>query len=103
MLQPTTLVELNKILSENSFVVVDFYTQTCPPCKKIAPFYETLPEKFPHITFIKVDCGERNDIASAYKVGAVPTFIFFKNGKVANTHRGANEKELRDAIEKHFA
>jgi thioredoxin len=103
MLQATKIVELKKILSENSFVVVDFYTQTCPPCKKIAPLYDTLPEKFPHITFIKVDCGECNEIAPVYKVGAVPTFIFFKNGKVANTQHGANEKELVDAIEKHFA
>lgn len=98
----TTLADLNKILGNNTFVLVDFYTQSCPPCKKIAPLFESLPEKYPHIAFIKVDCGNRNDIAPAYKVGAVPTFIFFKSGKAIYTHHGANEKELLDAIQKHF-
>ena len=103
MIHATTIAELNKINADNSFVVVDFYTQSCPPCKKIAPLYETLPQKFPHVAFIKVDCGERNEIAPAHKVGAVPTFILFKHGKAIHTHHGANEKELLDTISKHFA
>ena len=102
MLDITKLVDLNKILAANSFTLVKFYTESCPPCIKIAPYLEKLVEELQHIAFVKVDCGNQNDIGPAYKVGAVPTFIFFKHGKAVHTHHGANEKELRDAISKHF-
>ena len=95
-------VELNKILADNTFVVVDFYSENCPPCKKIGPIFDKISQQMRHIAFVKVDCGNKNEIAPTYKIGAVPTFIFFKSGKAVHTHHGANEKELRDAIAKYF-
>jgi thioredoxin 1 len=97
-----TLAELNKILDDNTLVIVDFYSENCPPCKKIGPIFEKLSQQLHHIAFVKVDCGNRNEIAPAYKVGAVPTFIFFKHKKAVHTHHGANEKELHDVISKYF-
>ena len=102
MIQLDKLTDLNQMLKENTLVIVDFFTESCPPCKKVAPYYEKLSTQFQHIAFTKVDCGVPNDIVQTYKVGAVPTFIFFKSGKAVHTHHGANEKELKDAVLKHF-
>jgi thiol-disulfide isomerase/thioredoxin len=96
-----TLQEFNSIL-EDTFVVIDFYTPTCPPCKIIGPIYDTLPDKFSHITFVKTDCGGKNEIADKYKIGSVPTFLFFSHGKVVHTQYGGNGAELFEACRKTF-
>lgn len=99
----TSVAELIRIHAENTFVVVYFNSQNCPPCKKLSPVYDTLSDQFPHIDFIKVDCGTPNELAVMHKISAVPTIILFKSGKVVHTHYGANEQELLSAIEKHFS
>ena len=34
--------EINKLKSSNNYVVIDFFTPTCPPCMRIKPFVEHL-------------------------------------------------------------
>lgn len=69
----------------------------CGPCKKIAPKFASLSEKYSDVVFVKVDVdicrvGARvsralcmncpafwQNTAKRYEVSAMPTFLFFKN------------------------
>jgi thiol-disulfide isomerase/thioredoxin len=96
--------ELSDLLHQNSHVILDFYTPTCPPCKAIAPYLDELAEEYPLISFAKVNChGEGGDVAHEYKIGAVPTFILFANGKKVHTVYGGDRKELLEAIKENFS
>lgn len=46
----------------------------------IAPFFESLPSKFPNAIFLKVDVDKCAETAAAQGVSAMPTFIFYRNG-----------------------
>ena len=89
----------------------------CPPCKRIAPFYVTLSEKYgssEKATFYKINCNslsmmapfykKKCDALSAkaicktYKVKAVPTFCFFNGGKYITSVVGEYEKQLEETI-----
>lgn len=72
------------ILTESNFkenvneglVLVDFYTETCGPCKRLAPILNELQ----NIKVCKVDATKNSGLCAEFNISAVPTLIFFKNG-----------------------
>lgn len=71
-------------------VVVDFNATWCGPCKNIAPKIEELSRDYHMITFLSVDVDNLSDVAENFKVSAMPTFVFIRDGNVINTVVGAN-------------
>jgi thioredoxin 1 len=71
---------LNASESRNKVVIVDFYAPWCGPCRRFAPRLEELERMNPNVVFCKVDVDELSDIAGAYNVEALPTFVLILNG-----------------------
>lgn len=83
--------------------VVDFYAPWCGKCRQIAPFMDTLVDKYPGISFYKVDTteGAMESLSSELGVGALPSFKFFKGGKeVTPTVTGYKKKVVEEAVQK---
>lgn len=103
-----THAEFESLLSRNLYAIVDFSAQWCGPCKAIAPMYENFAKasSIPGIlTFLKVDTDENQATARAYNISAMPTFMFFKNGKQVGVNgqpliRGADVQGLKAAVDK---
>lgn len=93
-----------KEVLENKLVVVDFYSDFCPPCKLYAPVFEKTQEKFKEeIKFVKLNTDNAIDIAREYGVMSIPTTIFFKNGKPSGKISGAlAEEDLIAWIKNHL-
>jgi thioredoxin reductase (NADPH) len=64
----------------NQFIVLDFFSDECPPCEKLAPIYEKMAEKFPSILFVKAFRQENRALAESFGISGSPTVIFFKDG-----------------------
>lgn len=75
--------EISEIPVEGK-VILDFFTEWCGPCKKIAPVYEELSKKFKNIAFFKVNADISEEIAEKYDVTALPTFIFIVDGSITD-------------------
>ncbi|KAG9465322.1 hypothetical protein GDO78_018507 [Eleutherodactylus coqui] len=67
--------------ADGKLVVVDFTALWCVSCKMIAPFFEELSKKHPHVVFIKVDVDHAQEVAAYCKIRSLPTFQFYKNGE----------------------
>ncbi len=52
------VAQLLKDTGKNKLIVADFTASWCPPCKMIAPIYQSMSEKFPNVVFTKV-CAKR--------------------------------------------
>jgi thioredoxin-like negative regulator of GroEL len=97
---------LTKLVKEYPVVVVDFWSQTCPPCMRFKPVFEGAAHgnKNKKVVFAMVNCDQVRDCATANNVRALPTFKFFFEGECAETMEGANEplfrKHLNDMHEK---
>ena len=95
--------EFSSLLASSHTVVVDFYADWCGPCKAIAPMYEQLSSQLSRpnkITFTKVNTDQQQELARAYGVTAMPTFMIFKNQRRIDTIRGADNKRLSEAVRK---
>jgi thioredoxin 1 len=80
-------------------VLVDFFAEWCPPCRRLGPTLETLAEEMgDRLTIVKVNVDESR-LASQFGVMNIPTMIIFKDGEevkrlVGNQSKRALEKEL---------
>ncbi len=80
-------------------VVIDFFATWCGPCKRIAPLFEDLADKYsPAITFLKVDVDESAELVDQFQVSAMPTFVFLKDGVVVKRVEGADVMGLEEGF-----
>jgi thioredoxin 1 len=54
----------------------------CGPCKFIAPTFEEYSKEYTDVVFIHVDVDVLEDLPDGADVRGVPTFKFFKDGKL---------------------
>lgn len=100
--------ELNALFASTTYVAVDFYADWCPPCKAIAPVFEQLASKHAVqgiLAFAKVNTDSVQEAAAVHQIRAMPTFLFFKDGKQVRVNgdlmiQGANPPALKAAAEK---
>jgi thioredoxin 1 len=103
-----SLAELNALFASTTYVAVDFFADWCPPCKQIAPIYTQLASSHTVpgvLAFAKVNVDHVADAARAHRVTAMPTFLFFKEGKQVAVNgqamiQGADPRSLTAAAQK---
>ena len=86
------------VLNSNRNVLVDFYADWCGPCKMIAPIVERLATANPHVTFLKVNVDEAQELTRKFGVSAMPTFMAFVNGSKVGEVMGADKAGIEKLI-----
>ncbi len=90
-----------EVLESDVPVMVDFYATWCGPCKTLTPIVEKLAGEYEgRLKVGKINIDEAPQTPVQFAVRAVPTIVFFKDGKAVNTMVGLKrESELRSQIE----
>lgn len=70
----------NELIKEG-FSIVDFFTNTCGPCKVFAKILESISLDLPFINIIKVNLSDYPAFGKKLNIDAVPTVLFVKDGK----------------------
>ncbi len=87
-------------IPQQGAVVIDFFATWCGPCKRIAPVFEDLADKFyPKVQFFKVDVDESGELVDMFGVSAMPTFVFLKDGQIVKKVEGADMVGLEAGFE----
>ncbi len=75
----------NEITHSAQPVVADFYATWCGPCRMLAPMLDRVADGYTNrIKFVKVNVDESPGLAQNYEIQAIPTVLFFKDGKLAD-------------------
>lgn len=85
-------------LKSSEFVIVDFGSPGCAPCKKVPPLLEEILSELKqsgrgNIAAYEVDITENIEIAQKYFVLGVPTIIIFKQGKEVKRFNSIPKKD----------
>ncbi len=85
-------------------VLVDFYADWCGPCHVMAKELETVNAQLQgKLQIIKIDTEKYPELASQYKIYALPTLMLFKQGQPVDKIEGAlKAKELVQRVEAHI-
>ncbi|KAI0720131.1 thioredoxin-domain-containing protein [Fomitopsis betulina] len=99
----TSTSQLDGVLSKSpdKLSVIDFHAQWCGPCHMIAPTFESLAKQHTNVNFLKCDVDVAKDVASRYRVTAMPTFVFLKGNAKVDQVRGANPSALQETVRRH--
>ena len=82
-------------------LVADFYATWCGPCRMLSPMLDKLAGGYADkIKFVKINVDESPGLAQNFQVQAIPTLIFFKDGKVADRVTGLlPETDLKSKLD----
>ncbi len=89
-----------EVLWADKPVIVEFYSDSCVPCKRMSPVLAELEEEYSEIKIVKINVNFDSGAAQKYGVLSSPTFLFFKNGEEVKRMKGVVAKDdLADIIE----
>lgn len=85
---------IDKVLTENPIVIVDFYADWCPPCRRFLPVFEQVAHEMQgKLIFGKLNVDYAQNSQKKYKASSIPTIIIFKNGKEVSRRTGGTDAQ----------
>jgi len=91
-----------EVLNSDRPVIVDFFSDECPPCEVLAPIYEKMAEKYgEYIKFVKIFRQENKELAESMNVLSSPTVLFFSKGQEVGSRLNGfmSKPQVRKSIE----
>ncbi len=94
-----TKENFDQTVSENPFLLIDFWAGWCRPCLAFAPVYEKASEAHPDLVFAKVDTEAQQELAAAFDITSIPTLMIVRDQVAIFAQPGAlPEAALTDVI-----
>lgn len=89
-----------EVINATEPVLVDFWAAWCRPCHALASGLQRVSENVVKAKVGKVNVDEQPFLSTEYKIQALPTLIFFKNGQEVNRLVGLqNESVIQNTLE----
>ena len=83
-----------KVLNSSVPVLIDFYSDSCVPCKRMTPVIGDIEDDNEgKLAVYKVNINFDADIAEQYEVQSVPTLVLFNKGNEVARQTGAVRKD----------
>lgn len=84
----------NKLISDETPVLVDFFATWCGPCQMLSPILKQVKDSIgERLIILKIDVDKNQEIAAKYNVRGVPTMILFQKNIQLWRQSGVVSKE----------
>jgi len=83
-----------EVLHAGTPVLVDFYTDQCPPCRTISPLIEEIEKEHAgSLKVVKIDAAADPAFTASFRITSVPTLLLFRGGQHIAQLTGARGKQ----------
>ncbi|MCP4153611.1 MAG: thioredoxin family protein [bacterium] len=98
---PGAELDVEDYIKEGKTTIVDFYSEFCPPCRKISPLLKRLDAKREDIVVIKLDLNRKgkrgidwqSPLTQQYGIRSIPYFqIYDEEGELLHAGRNAAQE-----------
>jgi thioredoxin 1 len=87
-----------EVLASEIPVLLEFYSDSCIPCKRMSPILAELDEENEGIKVAKINIRSGAERAKEYQVMASPTIVLFNKGAEVSRVRGVVKKAELEAL-----
>ena len=88
-----------EVLNSNLPVLIDLWASWCAPCHMISPIVEELADEYAgKIKVGKLNVDQNPNVPGRYNVRAIPTLLFFKDGKLYDQIVGVVPKSTIEEV-----
>ncbi len=79
---PEVVTYAPQVAARDKPVLMDFYSQSCPPCKELAPVFDSLAREYRgRADFVKIDTGARPGLSDMHRIDKTPTVLMLVGGR----------------------
>ncbi|HKL41154.1 MAG TPA: thioredoxin domain-containing protein [Clostridia bacterium] len=92
-----------EVLNAEGYVLVDYYSDSCEPCKALMPDVEALAEKYEgQVKFCKLNTTKARRLAISQRVMGLPAILLYKDGEKVDecTKDDATKENIQSMVEK---
>ncbi|WP_129596183.1 thioredoxin TrxA [Anaerophilus nitritogenes] len=93
-----------EVLEANGYVLVDYWSDGCEPCKALMPDVEEIAKEYEEkVKFTKLNTTKARRLAISQRVLGLPTIALYKDGQKVDevTKEDATKSNILSMLQKH--
>ncbi|ERJ13210.1 thioredoxin TrxA [Haloplasma contractile] len=93
----------NEVQEASGLVLVDYWNESCEPCKALMPEVEALSESYADVKFCKLNTSKARRLAIKQRIMGLPNISLYKDGEKIDevTKENASKESIEAMIKKY--
>ncbi len=93
--------DFDTVLASTRFLLLDFWAQTCAPCRVFSEVILNVAADYPEFIFAKVNIETETALAAEFEITSIPFLILIRDQVAVYAESGSlNNHQLRDLLDK---